>query len=205
MEKASALFRTADNASTTLVTIRLPRTYDLATIEEKVRILRRRLRVIRDDAARKWDSWCAVRMFGFVEIGVVRESDIWLLPRGLREAVLSYPVDGWSEDGDPVWLPHLHVIVHHKGVARRDLQKVLAKRFPGVHLRAFYLDKTFDENVCKLAGYGLKRTPPVEFEGGWKEEWEVAWKARYYAWLHGMGRGVQRLEVRVGPKRGAEG
>ena len=74
-----------------------------------VKDVRLKLRRVRDAAASKWGAWRGVRMFGYVEVGAVRESDIRLLLPGVKEAILAAPVDG-RLDTDPVWLPHLHLI-----------------------------------------------------------------------------------------------
>ena len=77
---------------------------------------------------------------------------------------------------NPNWIPHLHMLVRHRGIDRDELRAALARRFPGtrrVHVKAFYLDRNADENAEAIIEYVLKRSAPLILDGGREEPWPV--------------------------------
>ena len=171
MAKASSAFSTAGNEHASLVTIHLARTGDLNALRDIIGDARRKLRDCRDAAARKWERWGGLQMFGYVEVGAVSEPDIQFLPPERQEAVLSSPMISCM-GADPNWLPHLHMLVRHEGIGRKELQAILTRRFPGsrrVHVQAFHLDKDAVENAEAIIRYTLKRSSLLILDGGREE------------------------------------
>ena len=209
MSAAAEAFRTADNEYASLVTVRLSRTADITSVKDIVEETRGKLRDWRNKAALKegpgWASWSGLQMLGYVELGAVCEADVQSLPPQLQAAILASPLRCQPvEGGDPVWLPHLHMMVRHDQVGRRDLSEMLARRFPGngrVDVRAFYPSKCVDENAAAVAAYTLKRSKLTTFDAGIQEKWPMTWTVRYYLWLHTLHQSLRPLQVKIGPMK----
>lgn len=195
---------TLDNPHASFVTILLVLTTDLTRIRGIVQKTRKQLRYLRDAASKRQAAWGGVRASGHVEIGAVARDQIGDLRPQLRKAVQALPKDGCDPDADPIWFVHLHWVVRHEGISRLQLRKVLARRYDGpyqVDVRPLHQDKTEAENVDTLISYSLKHPHTIKLKDRREEKWPLAWQARYYAWLHSIGRSMQPLRVELGSKK----
>lgn len=199
-------FEGRDNADCSYATIVLARVGDLSSIRDLVRGARRDVRNLRDTRSRLvGPRWRSVEFRGVVEVDAIHPMDTHLLEENRRELIPSLPQIGAA--ADVVWLPHMHLTVHHPGLDRAELHNALTRQWPGehrVHVRAFDLDNDASVNAWQTTGYSLKHRMSNKFRctherSVWViEEWPMSWQAAYYAWMHSMRRGLQPLTIRVG-------
>jgi len=72
--------------------------------------------------------------------------------------------------------------------------------YRGVDVRELHEDKEACENISDLIGYILKHPDSSTLRDDFETRWPIAWKARYYTWLYSRNRGLQPLQVSLGPK-----
>ena len=210
-------FSTAENDDCSLLTVCLSRTSDLELMSPIVRCARKAVRNLRDRYAAKDPYWNSVSLAGAVEIDSVASDDVMLLPPLRRELVSMLPMVGVAE-GSTLWLPHMHLCVHHPDVDRDEIRDAFATRFLGNHrvdVTPFRHDPTdlaegyteAEINAYHTGNYAFAQdcntsfTDPYDRGSSVREQWPIAWKAEYFVWLHETGRSLQSLQVVVGARK----
>lgn len=192
----------ASNEDCSLATIHLALVADPGDLRAVVIEARRALRDLRDRTGRQQPGWRRVEFAGLVEVGAQYRADIPLLLPGQADVISQLPTVG--SGGEVMWLPHLHVAVHHRGVAREDLRRALEAQWPGperrVHVAAFDETRMPAENAADIIGYAAK-AQCTSTVGGIEEIWPASLRAQWWAAIRCWGRGLEPLRVQVRPMR----
>lgn len=190
----------ANNEDCSLATIHLACTDDVDCVRQVTLAVRRALRDLRDRMSRVNPAWRNVEFVGVVEVAALYRTDIPLLLSGQADVISKLPCIGST--GEVVWMPHLHVAIHHPGVERLDLRRALEAQWPGserrVHVVAFDQTKMPAANVADIVAYGSKAAC-VSTLGGIEEEWPTALRAIWWTAIRRWKRGLEPLRVQIRP------
>jgi hypothetical protein len=200
--KQAPRFGNTDNRFCSLVTIADSMTAELSRMHARVIGIRRGLRDRRNRTARTRVPWRTVEAIGHVEPDPYLTHDIQQLAPEQAALVRMLPVLAHGGSGR-MWIVRAHLAVRHEGIGHDELLEVLALQFPGVgrvHVQPFHENRPAQENAGYVIGYGIKHEQRYDV-GSLSEAWPVAWKAEYWAWLHGIRRRLQPLRISLGPQR----
>jgi len=135
---------------------------------------------------RRDPRWEGVSIMAVMEVVMHRENEVHALSSAMRRflAEVDAPV---SHFGAPVWLVHVHALVHLGEVSEDEFRRVLTDILRGhraVHLEAIRPHGTVAEQVTKIMGYAhkpslLRRDPMSGY--GWAE-YDDEELAEYVAW-----------------------
>lgn len=192
-------FHGIDGDDASLVTIVLARCGDMAAVREVTRRGRRRLRDLRDELAGRSPAWSATEFSGYVELDAV-PADCPSLLSERQQMLQDLPAESWPEAGGVLLIPHAHVVCHHPGVSRANLERVLMDAYPGarrVDVASFHEDLPAEDSAANITGYALKfRFSGLSIIG--EEPWPMRWRALVLGALFEWRRGLEPLRVAIG-------
>lgn len=157
--------------------------------------MRYRITRLRDESRR----WRGLDLSGYLEVDAFTAEEIPLLGSDQRELVSSLDVPLLTDPTTPLWMPHLHAIVHHPGLAWQDVNIEFAKRWPApyqIDVQPFYDWQDKDVSIEKITSYSLKYQPAKEFGHGLRL-WRGSWLNSYYEWAFGYSRSFQSFKFSI--------
>jgi hypothetical protein len=201
------------NHDCSFITLADTKTDDLGLIRDRVKVITRCIRDLRDYAASRDKRYREVEVIGYAECDPVwRDGIDFLAPdqAQLIQKLTEMSSDKRSES-DMMWVVRCHLRMRHVGISRDDIAAALRRIWPAeqVHAEPFRGNKPASEQAGELCCYSAKHiqemTASLIDDDMWpvlsarEEMWPVSWSAQYFAWLESLKRGIQPLRVSVGP------
>lgn len=185
-----------DNAWCSLATIHLGRLEEIHDIRPLVLTFRRALR----DLRRGRPAWNDFEVSGVVEVDLLHEYEIPFLLSDRAELLPTLPKIGSNGSG-MMWLPHAHLAIHHPGVDRAQVRKVLKAEWTGlhrVHVMEFDQAQTAAQNAANVVGYGAKNHCETRI-GNEIETWSPSALATWWTVFRAWSRGLEPVRVIMRP------
>jgi hypothetical protein len=184
-----------------LVTIMLAKTDRLTWVNEMVEKFRKDFRNCRAARVKQNPRWASVSARGHFEVDAVLADDAPLFGPQWREMFcdLAAVIDGSGDD--VLWVPHVHLVVHHPGLDWQEIRDVFRERWAGfrrVDVTRFHKEGTATENAGDVAGYSLKSHAGNRFLG-LTAPWPVEWSAAYWAWIWEHKAALRCLSMSMNP------
>lgn len=154
---------------------------------------------------RRDPRWEGVSFMLVLENGLQRQRAISALSRGTQRTLMDLSARPGECDA-PIWLPHLHGLIHVGDVPVQEVRAALAALAPGhraVHLEPLYRDHSVAVQVANVLAYAhksylLRRDPAAS--SGWAD-FDDEELALYVDWCGSTEGKFQRRRMWFGPTR----
>lgn len=209
-------FAGVPNEQLAFLTLLLPPTADLGTVDESIAMTKRRIRNMIAHRRRQDPRWNAVQLTGWWEMDRNDLGDLTNFGRNKRIAMdaMGWPLVGFART--TVWCPHLHGIVGLGDVSRDEFAEAL--RAGGhdapyqVDLKEFDANRSVSVNIKQVIRYALKFRIEMDykwirdyaFEDRQSDDEERSWWSyrdiqSYVGWLMSRRGGFERIRFVVRP------
>lgn len=207
-------FAGVPNEQLAFLTLLLPPTPDLGTVDASIAVTKNRLRNLIAYKRRRDPRWKQVQLTGWWEMDRDDLGDLNAFGRNKQICMraLGWPLMGMA--GTTVWRPHLHGIVALGDVSREEfVEAVRAKGHDApyqVDLQGFDVSRHVVRNMKSVIRYSLKfrierdyksASMPLAYEDGSRGE-RLWWSSRdiktYVGWLMSKRGGFKRLRFVIG-------
>ncbi|BAU88688.1 hypothetical protein MPPM_0083 [Methylorubrum populi] len=217
METGRALkqaFAGVPNDQLAFLTLLLPPTLDLGSVDGSIAVTKRRIRNMVAYRRAQDPRWNAVQLTGWWEMD---RDDFGDLPGFGRNKRIAMEALGWPlfapRDDSTVWRPHLHGIVALGRVSREEFAEALRTTGHGapyqVDLQAFDAHRTVVKNIKSVIRYALKFRIETDFKANGSASVDVGgdvvarswWSNKdirsYSEWLMSRRGGFERIRFVV--------
>lgn len=209
-------FAGVPNGQLALLTLLLPPTSDLSSVDASIAVTKRRIRNMIAHRRRQDPRWNAVQLTAWWEMDRDGAAD---LPGFGRNKRIAMDALGWPlfapRDDSTVWRPHLHGIVALGDVSREEFAKALRAKGHGapyqVDLQPFDATRSVVKNIKSVIRYALKFRIETDYKangsasggvdgGVLARSWWSNKDIRSYAeWLMSKRGGFERVRFVVRP------
>lgn len=154
--------------------------------------------------------WNSVNLVGWMEADPYSADQVPLMNGRMRTYLdMEGPLLGW--DGNPAWIVHIHMIVHHPQLDWQQVRDGFVQQWPAPHAvdvqpcnQAKYAGQDVDEALSSITAYAHKYTTGRTFwgeEGSKEDVHPAAWMARLHEALHSTSTGFKSWRKVLSPRR----
>jgi hypothetical protein len=147
--------------------------------------------------------WLSFDLSGALEVMPFTLDEIPLMGSDQQEMLAAICRTRPDYEGAPLWLPHIHAIVHAPDVDWQEVRDLLQDGWPHpfqIKVEPFYETREKEKSIETLAGYQLKYEPG-RLLGNTLFRWPVEWMVELYEWAYSFSRSYQSFKFSIGAKK----
>jgi hypothetical protein len=149
--------------------------------------------------SRRWNSF---DMSAILEVLPFTLDDLPLTPHH-QEMFASMGTPRPQYEGGPLWMAHIHAIVHAPDLDWQEVRDAFAERFSHPHqvdAEPLYDTQSKDDNIEGIVFYAMKYEPGRLLESN-RLVWPLSWMIEYYRWAYSFSRSYQSFKFSIGAKK----